>query len=45
MTSKHTFHIVLVRENRGIGIGSESGQNRMAVYEGHLMTIVLGNAS
>ena len=45
MTRKHTFHIVLVKEGHGMGIGSESGQDRTANYEGHLMTIVLGKAS
>ncbi len=45
MTSKHTFHIVLVKEGHGMGIGSEPGQDRTANYDGHLMTIVLGKAS
>jgi alpha-D-xyloside xylohydrolase len=44
MPIKHTFHIVLVRGEHGIGIGSESGLDRTAVYEGHPMTIVLGRA-
>ncbi len=44
MPSKQTFHIVLVKEEHGIGIGSESAPDRTATYTGHQMTIVLGKA-
>jgi alpha-D-xyloside xylohydrolase len=44
MPSKNNLHIVLVREEHGIGIGSDSGLDRTATYEGHQMTIVLGKA-
>jgi alpha-D-xyloside xylohydrolase len=44
MPKKQTFHIVLVKEEHGIGIGTESGLDRTATYAGHQMTIVLSKA-
>ena len=44
MPSKQTFHIVLVKEAHGIGMGSESAPDRTATYTGHQITIRLGNA-
>jgi len=41
MPGKQTFCIVLVKEEHGIGMGSESGLDRTATYAGHRMTIVL----
>ena len=41
MPSKQMLHIVLVKEEHGIGIGPESGPDRTATYAGHQMTIVL----
>jgi hypothetical protein len=44
MPKKQTYHIVLVKEEHGIGIGTESGLDRTATYAGHQMTIVLSKA-
>ncbi len=44
MPSKQTFHIVLVKEQHGIGMGSEPTPDRTATYTGHRITIVLGKA-
>ncbi len=44
MASKQTFHIVLVKEEHGIGIGTESRLDRTATYVVHQMTIVLSKA-
>ncbi len=44
MPSKQTFHIVLVKERHGIGIGSEPTPDRTATYTGHRITIVLSKA-
>ncbi len=44
MPSKQTFHIVLVKEQHGIGMGSESTPDRSATYTGHRITIALGKA-
>ena len=44
MPSKHTFHIVLVKEGHGTGIGPEAGPDRTATYVGHPMTIQFSKA-
>ncbi len=44
MPSKQTFHIVLVKEQHGIGMGSESAPDHTATYTGHRITIVLSKA-
>jgi len=44
MPSKETFHIVLVKDGHGTGIGSESGPDHTVTYAGHQMRIVLSKA-
>jgi len=41
MPSEKKLHIVLVKEEHGIGIGPESEVDRTATYAGHQITIVL----
>jgi alpha-D-xyloside xylohydrolase len=44
MRSEQKLHIVLVKEEHGIGIGPESEVDRTATYAGHQITIVLRKA-
>jgi alpha-D-xyloside xylohydrolase len=44
MESKQTFHIVLVKEAHGVGMGLESVPDRTVDYAGHQMTIRLSKA-
>jgi alpha-D-xyloside xylohydrolase len=41
MPSRHTLHIVLVKDGQGIGIGSESEPERSVTYVGHQITVSL----
>ncbi|MGB8029917.1 MAG: glycoside hydrolase family 31 protein [Terracidiphilus sp.] len=44
MPNKQTFRIVLVKEEHGIGFGSESAPDRTVTYAGHRMAIAFSKA-